>query len=213
MGYFSGSAPLQGFNQSMIPSQEEKIRRLTQAWNKGDITVGNQISKSQAEKLAALAYQQGEDFKVPSKAGKKFAFNLANTATFGLLPDSIFKPDPSIGEMYHGEATGDWAAGGLGSLIGLGVGGYGLLKGGSALAKGGLGMAKTGLGAAGQGISGGISGMAAKLASLPPKVRAEFIKRYYHLKGGGGMGSTSGSSLFDLASRPGGGFTGSPLGL
>ena len=115
------------------PSKLERLTEITKAWNKGKLKVGDNITKNQAEKLSAAAFSEGLDFKVPSKAGRKFAFNAANTATFGLLPDKIFKPDPAIGERYHGEGWGDTIAGGAGSLLGLATGGYGLMKGGAAL--------------------------------------------------------------------------------
>ena len=115
------------------PSALERLTAITDAWNTGKLKVGKNITKNQAEKLSAAAFSEGLDFKVPSKAGRKFAFNAANTATFGLLPDKIFKPDPAIGERYHGERWGDTIAGGAGSLLGLAGGGYGLMKGGAAL--------------------------------------------------------------------------------
>ena len=124
---------IQMHDQMTKPSDYERVKALTNAWNKGDLKVGKNITKNEAEMLAANAYTKGLDFDVESNPLKKFAFNLANTATFGLLPDSIFKPDPSIGEMYHGENWSDYLAGGTGSLMGLitGVGGlgYGAYKG------------------------------------------------------------------------------------
>ena len=120
-------------DQMTRPSDYERVKALTNAWNKGDLKVGKNITKNEAEMLAANAYTKGLDFDVESKPLKKFAFNLANTATFGLLPDSIFKPDPSIGEMYHGENWSDYLAGGAGSLLGLIGGGYGLVKGAGAV--------------------------------------------------------------------------------
>ena len=189
-------------------SPEEKLNRLLNAWNSGDLKLNSNITRNDAEQLAALAYQHGKNFETRSKPGKEFMFNLANTASFGLLPDKYFKPE-RVGEMYHGKPAIDSFLGGAGSLLGLVGAGYGVLKGGTAAAQGVTGLAAGGLGYAKQGLSG----VASQIASLPPKLRSEFIKRFYYSgkNPGGGFGG-SGTSLFDLA-RPGGGFTGSPLGL
>jgi len=125
-------------DQMTRPSDYERVKALTNAWNKGDLKVGKNITKNEAEMLSANAFSKGLDFDVKSKAGRKFAYNLADTASFGLLPDSIFKPEASIGERYHGQSTADSIASGAGSLLGLLGGGYGLVRGAGAVGRKGM---------------------------------------------------------------------------
>ena len=123
-----------------MPSAKDQYRDLLSNWNTGKISPGGGISKRQAEDLAAVAYQQGDDFNVRSNPWKKGAFQAADMATFGLLPDKYFKPDASIGEMYHGSSTADKWAEGLGMGTGALLSGYGLLKGAGMLGAKGYGM-------------------------------------------------------------------------
>ena len=123
----------QQFLSNTLQSPNEKLDNILEAWNKGDLRVskkgeGGKLSRNQAEALAAAAYGTGKEFKVRSKPLSKFAFNLADTASFGLLPDSIFKPTASVGEQYFGQSESDSIASGAGSLLGLVTGGYGLMK-------------------------------------------------------------------------------------
>ena len=96
------------------PASEFKIvEELVTRWNDGDLNITN----NQAEKLAYLAAQHGLDFDSESNPIGKFAFDLANTATFGLVPNS-WRPE-TVGEKWHGESKTDKFAGGLGTIGGL----------------------------------------------------------------------------------------------
>jgi hypothetical protein len=94
----------------------------------------DKYTDKEAEMIAALAQQSGQEFKKESKPLRKLAFNLADTATFGLLPDSIFKPE-SRGETVYGQTMIDSIASGVGALGGL-------VTGAGALYKGGVGASK-----------------------------------------------------------------------
>jgi hypothetical protein len=94
----------------------------------------DKYTNQEAEMIAALAASAGQEFRRESKPFRKLAFNLADTASFGLLPDSVFKPS-SRGETVYGETMIDKIASGTGALGGL-------FAGGAALVKGGLGAAR-----------------------------------------------------------------------
>ena len=99
------------------PANEFKIvKELVTRWNDGDLDITN----NQAEKLAFLAAQHGLDFDSESNPIGKFAFDLANTATFGLVPNT-WRP-VTVGEKWHGESKAEQFAGGLGTIGGLGTG-------------------------------------------------------------------------------------------
>jgi len=84
------------------------------------------LSDVDAEKLAMQAKAMGERFKVESKPLSKGAFDFADMATFGLLPDE-WRPT-SQGQNIFGESAIDRVAGGVGSVIGLGTGVTGGVK-------------------------------------------------------------------------------------
>ena len=183
-------------DQMTRPSDYERVKALTDAWNRGDLKVGENITRNEAEMLAANAFSKGLDFDVKSKAGRKFAFNLADTATFGLLPDAIFKPSASVGEMYHGQSTADSIASNAGSLLGLigGVGGlgYGAYKGYKNFDK---------VSDTAKNLS---SAAKQKSTELANRLRSEYYNRRYF------RGQNTQGSLFDLV-QPG--YRGAPLGL
>ena len=83
----------------------------------------NQFTDTQAEKIALIAYRLGMPFRPEKKVLQKFAFELADSLTFGILDDSN-KPT-SRGETVFGETGTEQLAGTVGSLLGL-VGGPGV---------------------------------------------------------------------------------------
>jgi len=97
----------------------------------------NQFTDVQAEKIAFIAYKLSMPFRPESKVLQKFAFELADSLTFGILDDS--KKPTSRGETVFGETASDKLSGTVGSLLGLvapGVAGYKLGgAAGAALAK------------------------------------------------------------------------------
>lgn len=94
----------------------------------------DKYTDKEAEMIAALAQQSGQEFRQESKPLRKLAFNLADTASFGLLPDSIFKPE-SRGESVYGQTMIDSIASGVGALGGLATGASALYKGGMGASK------------------------------------------------------------------------------
>ena len=104
-----------------------------------------QFTDEQKEKLARLAYMEGLDFDVKSKAVSKGLFDLVDTGLFGLVPNA-WRPR-SIGQEYHGESEADKWAGRLGTAAGIVPG---ILTGGTLL-KGGLGLAGKGIEYGGKG--------------------------------------------------------------
>ena len=128
----------QQYAQQKQASPNERLDALLDAWNRGELKVGMNITKAEAENLSAQAFQAGKEFKVQGQPGAKAAFNFADTATFGLLPDAMFKPEMSIGEQYHGAPSSDtWAS--VGGIVGGSLlGGYGLIKGAGMLGAKGL---------------------------------------------------------------------------
>ena len=118
-----------------LPSDNDRYKELLSDWNRGEIGVGYGIDRGEAEQLAATSYVRGDHFNVESNPWKKGAFSFFDAATFGLLPDKYFKPEQSIGEMYHGQSTADQWATGIGTVGGAIGSGYGLLKGASALGR------------------------------------------------------------------------------
>lgn len=113
----------------------------------------SQFSDRQAEKIAQLAQQMGIRFPRESKALRKGAFDLVDTALLGMIPNK-YRP-VSRGERTFGETKSDRLAGTIGSglgmlglgagaiaqraLIGRGIGkgiGYGTQAGGYAMGKG-----------------------------------------------------------------------------
>ena len=83
------------------------------------------FSDSEAEMIANLTQQFGLDFQRTSRPGAKLAFDAADMATFGLIPNR-WRPE-SRGDTVLGESGIDEVAGGAGTLAGL-VGAGGVLK-------------------------------------------------------------------------------------
>ena len=83
------------------------------------------FSDEEAEMVANLTQQFGLDFQRTSRPGAKLAFDAADMATFGLIPNS-WRPE-SRGDTVLGESGIDEVAGGAGTLTGL-VGAGGVLK-------------------------------------------------------------------------------------
>ena len=100
-------------------SERAMIRELISRYNKGTVS----LNEEQVDRLATKAYQHGLKFKVEAKPFRKGMFDLADMATFGMLPNK-WRPY-SGGQDLYGERGIDRVAGGLGSLAGL-VGGVGV---------------------------------------------------------------------------------------
>ena len=91
------------------------------------------FTDEEAEMIAGLSKQFGLDFQRTSRPLAKGAFDFADIASFGLLPNE-WRPT-SRGDLTYGETGLDKFAGGVGSTGGLfgAVGaGAGLWKGGQA---------------------------------------------------------------------------------
>ena len=63
-------------------SNYRQTKELVDLWNAGRIY---HLKKSTGDKLAALAYEKGMDFNVGERQWAHLGYNLADTATFGLL--------------------------------------------------------------------------------------------------------------------------------
>lgn len=113
-----------------------------------------QFTDRQAEQIAILARQYGLKFPRESKPLRKFAFDLADTALLGMLPNTL-RP-VSRGQSVFGETQTDRLAGGLGTGIPLAAGGLLALSNlgavGSAVGKG-LGYGARGASAAKRGLA------------------------------------------------------------
>ena len=82
-------------------------------------------SDKEADAIAKAAKAFGLRFERSGKAGKKFLFDLADTAVLGAIPNE-WRPQ-ARGDRYFGETGLDRIAGGAGSLLGLaGTGGLAL---------------------------------------------------------------------------------------
>ena len=77
------------------------------------------FSEDQAERLALMAFTMNIPFRPETKKLGKFVFELANTATLGLTPNS-WRPR-RVAEHLYGETEGENIAAGLGTLMGLAV--------------------------------------------------------------------------------------------
>lgn len=84
--------------------------------NSGDL----KLTDEEANLLAMQSERVGRKFKVKSKPFKKGAFDFADMASFGLLPNE-WRPH-SQGQDIIGETGWDKFAGGVGSVAGLGTG-------------------------------------------------------------------------------------------
>ena len=107
---------------------KNRIRRIVDEYNRDP----SRFNDMEAEQIAALAKAIGVKFKRSSKPLKNLAFSLGNTATLGLLPNSL-RPT-SRGDSVFGRTALDSVASGIGTLGGLGVGGFGLFRGATRLA-------------------------------------------------------------------------------
>ena len=83
------------------------------------------FTDQEAEMVAGLASSFGLDFQRTSKPLQKAAFDAADMATLGLLPNE-WRPE-ARGDFYLGESGRDKIAGGIGTVGGL-LGAGGLLK-------------------------------------------------------------------------------------
>ena len=117
----------------------------------------NQFSDRQAERIAQIARKHGLRFDRENKFASKLAFDLADTALLGMIPNSL-RP-VSRGESVFGETRRDRLAGGLGYLgaiptLGAGIAGRGaIMAGGKALGKAGLGAGASAYGMAGRAVN------------------------------------------------------------
>ena len=126
------------------------------------------FTDEEAEMIAGLSKQFGLDFQRTSRPLAKGAFDFADIASFGLLPNE-WRP-ASRGDLAYGESSLDKFAGGVGSVGGLlgaagaakglyqgGKAAYGALRGGGgATAAGGGGGATAAGGGAGAAVEGEI---------------------------------------------------------
>ena len=113
-----------GYDASKSAILQELVRRH----NAGALD----LPKEQVKQLAILAAQNGLDFRVESKPIRKMAFDLADTASFGLMPDE-WRPT-SVGQELFGESFMDSTAGAVGTAGGCLTGGA--LLGKAAMAAG-----------------------------------------------------------------------------
>tara|TARA_B100001939_G_scaffold163740_2_gene141126 strand:+ start:985 stop:1611 length:627 start_codon:yes stop_codon:yes gene_type:complete len=100
-----------------------KVRMLIEDYNRNP----SKYNDKEAEVIAMLASRTGNRFERESNPLGNLLFSLGNTATFGLLPNSL-KPS-SRGSSVYGQTAIDALASGFGSIAGLGLGGIGLYKG------------------------------------------------------------------------------------
>ena len=100
-----------------------KVRMLIEDYNRNPA----KYNDKEAEVIAMLAARTGNRFERESNPLGNLLFSLGNTATFGLLPNSL-KPS-SRGSSVYGQTAIDAIASGFGSIAGLGLGGIGLYKG------------------------------------------------------------------------------------
>jgi len=89
------------------------VMRLLDEYNKNP----NQFTDEQAEKIAQVAKAYGVSFKRENKAGRKFAFDMADTALLGLVPNE-WRPT-SRGQETYGETGVDKFASALGITAGI----------------------------------------------------------------------------------------------
>ena len=163
--------------QEPINTQEyQLIKSMVEEYNLGL----QPLTDPDAEKLARYAAKYNLPFKVQERPFAKGFFDFADMASFGLIPNK-WRPT-GRGEMYHGEATGDKIAGGIGSLFGLATGVGAGIKGGKAL----YSMMK-GSGSAG----GGASSILSRVKSTEAAKRSQKFAQNIYNKGDNiiGLGS------------------------
>lgn len=135
----------------------------------------DQFSDRQAERIAQIARKHGLRFDRENKFASKLAFDLADTALLGMIPNRL-RP-VSRGESVFGETERDRVAGGLGWLgaiptLGAGIAGRGaIMAGGKALGKAGIGAGASAYGMAGRGIA-----QATPYAQKATKYASDLIK-------------------------------------
>jgi len=148
------------------------------------------FTDTEAEMIATISRQFGMDFQRESRPLAKGAFDLADIATFGLLPNE-WRPT-ARGESAYGETGVDKLAGGLGTVGGLfGAVGVarGAIKGGRSLFNRFRGGGTTGGG--GAAVEGEIVRKSAEGVSqtgrglLPPYRGADLVANQRRLYGGG----------------------------
>ena len=155
-------------------TQMQAAQELLRRHNAGALDLPDE----QIKQLSQIAAQTGMEFVPEAQPIKKFLFDFADSATFGLIPDE-WRP-ASIGEDLHGESWGDRTAGTIGRIGGGVVSGGLLLKGGK-MALGGIkGWAAGGNAAQGAARSNQYANMFGNQQALP--------QGYFYQGGGGLMG-------------------------
>ena len=96
-----------------LAGNEEVLNHLLDIYHNSP----KKLTESQKEEIAKLAYAYGKEFEVESKPISKGLFDLVDTATFGMVPNT-WRPK-SAGEEYFGESGLDKFAGGVGTVGGL----------------------------------------------------------------------------------------------
>ena len=114
-----------------VPSKQAAIQELLRRHNAGELDLPDE----QIKMLSQMAANMGMTFNPESKPIKKFMFDFADTALFGLLPNE-WRPH-SIGQELHGESFADRTASNIGSAAGMVTGGGLVMKGGK-MALGGI---------------------------------------------------------------------------
>lgn len=112
------------------------VRELVTDYNKDPSGYTDQ----EAETIATLANALGVDFRRDSKAMSKGLFELADMASFGLMPNE-WRPK-SRGESVYGETGMEQIIGGVGQIGGAIAGGYGAAKVAGKAFRGARGIAK-----------------------------------------------------------------------
>jgi hypothetical protein len=114
-------------------SEYSTIMEVLKRYNEGSIDLSDDDAELLAMQAKRLGVGEGywswekDAFNVESKPLRKGAFDLADMATFGMLPNEWRPRSP--GQDLYGENFSDKLAGGVGSLVGLGAGGAGAVKG------------------------------------------------------------------------------------
>ena len=139
----------------------EVAQQLVKKYNKDP----KKFTDEQGNKVAEIASYFGIKFKPESKALKKFAFDAADVALLGMIPNRL-RPK-TAGEDIFGESFGEELAGATGTLLGLippvALGAKAIGAGGAAF-KGLMGKGKAGYTAGREGLksrTGGLAGRAA----------------------------------------------------
>tara|TARA_R100001443_G_scaffold35061_1_gene48825 strand:+ start:1964 stop:2704 length:741 start_codon:yes stop_codon:yes gene_type:complete len=146
----------------MVSRREMVVELLKQYRRNPD-----QFSDRQAEKIAKMAQEAGVHFPRESKFGRKLAFDFADTALLGLLPNE-WRPT-SRGESVFGETSQDKWAGRLGWLGAVPTAGAGI-AGRGAIWAGAKGLGKAGLGAGASAYGAG----ARAVSNYAPKAQAYY---------------------------------------